>query len=82
MNGKNVDKMPEIILYILAKLEMEKISIWKWETNLPFDMEIHLPFGKVYLLIALKTLSDGSYSWDPTSKSLSISNGNFFHICK
>ena len=42
------------------------------------DMEIYLPFCKVYLLIALKTLSDGSYSWDPTSKSLSISNGNLF----
>ena len=50
MNGKNVDNMPESILYILAKLEMEKISIWKWETILPFDMEIHLPCGKVYQL--------------------------------
>ena len=59
MNGKNVDKMPEIILYILAKLETEKISIWKWETNLPFDMEIHLPFGKAYLLIALKHCQRG-----------------------
>ena len=80
MNGKNVDKMPEIILYILAKLEMEKISIWKWETNLPFDMEIHLPL-KSLSPYSIKTLSEGSYS-RPSSKSFSISNGNFFHICK
>ena len=60
MNGKNVDKMPERISYILAKVEMEKLAIWKWETNLPFDMEIQLPSNKVYLLMALKTLSEGS----------------------
>ena len=44
--------MPKRISYILAKLEMKKISIWKWKTS--------LSFGKVYLLIALKTLSEGS----------------------